>query len=197
MNSAPCPARLLSTLLEPRGGIHLFAASLRLSFMYHKTVQQIEALLQQHNILYKKFEHEPVRTSEEAAATRPEYALTQGAKALLLRVKKNGQKSFVQIVLPGDAKFDSKLARQVLGASDIRFASEAEVLELTDGVKPGGVPPFGTLWNLPVFCDQSLFDNEEIIFNAGDRSVSIALSTRDWQVVVQPSVCQLISTPSS
>lgn len=54
--------------------------------MYHKTVSIIESLLQEHDILYKKFEHEPVRTSEEAAAARPEYNLSQGAKALICQL---------------------------------------------------------------------------------------------------------------
>lgn len=159
--------------------------------MPHKTVSLIESLLTEHDILYKKFEHEPVRTSEEAAAARPEYSLSQGAKALIVRVKINGEKKFVQIVVPADKKFDSAKARKALGASDIRFATEEEVLTITDGVQSGGVPPFGNLWNLPVYCDQSLLDNEEIIFNAGDRAVSIALLSEDWKRVVDPTVAEL------
>ncbi len=160
--------------------------------MYHKTVEKIEALLNEQGIEYKKFEHESVRTSEEAARVRPEYSLAQGAKALIIRVKKNGEKYFVQIVVPGDARFDSKKARDVLGTPDIRFASEEEVMEITNGVQPGGVPPFGTLWNLPVYCDTRVVENEEIIFNAGDRSVSIALSAREWERVVKPNVIPLV-----
>lgn len=158
---------------------------------HHETISIIEALLTKHNISYKKFEHEPVRTSEEAAAIRPEYTQAQGAKALIVRVKKAGQKFFVQIVVPGDKKFDSAKACSVIGAHDIRFATEEEVATITDGVQPGGVPPFGNLWNLLVYCDQSLFDNEEIIFNAGDRAVSISLTADDWRRVVDPVVANL------
>lgn len=160
--------------------------------MYHKTVVLIESLLQEKGISYKKFEHEEVRTSEEAAQVRPEYTLAQGAKALIVRVKKDGKKSFAQLVVPGNAKFDSKKAREVLGANDIRFATEEEVSTITDGIKPGGVPPFGNLWNLPVYCDQSLLSQNEIIFNAGDRSVSIALTAEDYQSVVTPYVVELV-----
>jgi len=155
---------------------------------YHETVSKIEALLREKGVEYKKFEHEPVRTSEEAAAARPEYTLSQGAKALIVRVKKSGEKSYAMIVVPADKKFDSKKAKQELGASDIRFATPEEVSELTGGVQVGGVPPFGNLWNIPVYADGSLFDNEEIIFNAGDRSVSIAIPSSAYQEVVHPEI---------
>ena len=45
---------------------------------YHPTVQRIKDFLNHHSVNYKCFEHEPVRTSEEAAMIRPEYSITQG-----------------------------------------------------------------------------------------------------------------------
>ncbi len=159
--------------------------------MEHKTVALIESLLSSRGVLYKKFVHEPVCTSEEAAMVRPEYSLSQGAKALIVRVKQHGEKFFVMVVVPGDKKFDSKKLKEVLGASDIRFATPEEVAEITDGVKPGGVPPFGILWNLPVYSDISLYTNNEIIFNAGDRGVSMAITSADYRAVVNPHVVSI------
>mgnify|MGYP002623794616 CR=1 FL=1 len=156
--------------------------------MYHETVSKIETLLTESNCNYKKFEHEEVRTSFEANAVRPEYTLAQGAKALIVRVKKNGGKSFAMVVVPGDKKFDTKKVREALDAKDIRFATEDEVSEITNGVKPGGVPPFGNLWGLPMLCDQGVFENDTIIFNAGDRRVSIAVEVEEYRKVVQPQV---------
>lgn len=164
---------------------------------YHKTVQKIKDLLDAAGTAYKCFEHEPVRTSEEAAAIRPEYTISQGAKALIVRIKKKNvspeeEKQFVQIVVPGDAKFDPKKARAVLDAKDIRFATPEEVGEITGGVVPGGVPPFGILWDLPVYVEETLLNNDEIIFNAGDRSFSIAVKSEDYTKVVAPEVVSII-----
>lgn len=160
---------------------------------YHKTVQRIKDLLDEYGVEYKTFEHEPVRTSEEAAATRPEYSISQGAKALIVRAKASGgEKKFVQVVVPGDAKFDTKKVREVVGAKDIRFATPEEVGVLTDGIVPGGVPPFGNLFNIPVYVDKSLLDNDEIIFNAGDRSYSIAIKSDDYIRVVVPEMVDVI-----
>lgn len=165
--------------------------------MYHPTVQRIKDFLNQHSVDYKCFEHEPVRTSEEAAAIRPEYSIAQGAKALIVRIKKKDvskeeQKQFVQIVVPGDAKFDPRKSRHALHSKDIRFATPEEVSELTDGIVPGGVPPFGNLFGLEVYVEKTLLDNDEIIFNAGDRSYSMAISSKDYLASVKPNVVSIV-----
>lgn len=164
---------------------------------FHSVVDTVKTLLEEHGCTYQYFEHEPVRTSEEAAAIRPEYSISQGAKALIVRVKqkhkpKEEETTFVQIVVPGDTKFDPKKARAVLNAKDIRFATEDEVREITGGVQPGGVPPFGMLFGLPVYVEQTLLEHEEIIFNAGDRRVSVALKSADYVSVVQPQIVSLV-----
>lgn len=159
--------------------------------MYHQTVATIEAFLKENGVSYEKFEHEPVKTSEEAAAVRPEFTISQGTKALIVRVKSNGAKSFAMVVVPGGKKFDSAKVRAALGASDIRFATPEEVSEITGGVVPGGVPPFGNLFGLPVLCDENVFNNERIIFNAGDRSVSITIKSEDYKKVVNPQIASI------
>lgn len=163
---------------------------------FHKTVAHIIDTLEKAECEFKTFEHEAVRTSKEAAAVRPEYTLAQGAKALIVRVKfkgvpKDREKQFVQIVIPGDKKFDVRKAREALGAKDIRFATEEEVLEITDGVRPGGVPPFGNLFGLPVYADEAVFAHNELIFNAGDRRFSIAMKTEDYKELVRPNIVSI------
>lgn len=160
---------------------------------YHPVTKQITDLLTEHGIVFKTFEHEPVRTSEEATAQRPQYSLHQGAKALILKVRPtrpNG-KEFAMFVMPADLKFDSKKAKAALGIKDASFASEEEVAAVTSGIQVGGVPPFGNLFGLEVFVDPALFGNEEIIFNAGDRSFSVAMRSADYKKIVNPTVLEI------
>lgn len=164
---------------------------------YHPVVQAILRILDAAKIAYKTFEHEAVRTSEEAAALRPDYTLAQGAKALIIRIKRPNDtgetvQEFVQVVVPGDQKFNTKKVKAVLEAKDLRFASEEEVKELTGGVQPGGVPPFGNIFGLPVVVDVSLLEHEQIIFNAGDRRFSISMRSEDFQKVVKPIVAVVV-----
>ena len=60
------------------------------------------------------------------------------------------------LVFPADLKFDSKKAKTAIGAKSISFATEEEVAQVTGGIQVGGVPPFGNLFDLPVYADQSL-----------------------------------------
>lgn len=159
---------------------------------YHPTVEQIKCLLSDHSIKFDVFEHAPVRTSEEAANIRTGYSLKQGAKAIIVRAKEPGKsRRFVMFVVPGDRKFDSGKVKSAISLVDIRFATEVEVAEITHGVLPGGVPPFGNLFHLDVFADRSLFENERIVFNAGDRRYSIGMKSADYMRLVNPTVTDI------
>lgn len=161
----------------------------------HPIAEKITDLLDKHGYWYETFEHEPVRTSEDAARIRPDYTLEQGAKAIILRVKvPSVGKKFVMLVMPGNQKFDSVKVKSLLRSNDIRFATEEEVETITNGVKPGGVPPFGNLFNVEVVCDMRMFENDKIIFNAG-RNFSIAMMSADYKLLVAPivaDICALI-----
>ena len=160
--------------------------------MEHPIHQQITDLLREHDCWFEEFTHAPVRTSEEAAKIRDDYTLQQGAKAIIIRAKiPNEGKMLVMLVMPADKKFDSGKVKVLLHAKDIRFATEDEVEEITKGVKPGGVPPFGNLFGLEVISDASLYQNEKIVFNAG-RTSSIGMLSSDYKKLVQPKVAAII-----
>lgn len=159
---------------------------------YHPVVEKIKRVLTENSAEFETFEHAPVRTSEEAANIRTGYTLEQGAKAIIAKVKELGKgKRFVMFVMPGNKRFDTDKIKRNFGLVDIRFATEQEVSEITGGVLPGGVPPFGNLFNLDVFADTTLFDNAKIVFNAGDKSYSIGIQSSDYQKIVNPVVGEI------
>lgn len=159
---------------------------------FHSVTKTITDLLIQNNCWFETFEHEPVRTSEEAAKTRTGYTLQQGAKALIMRVKKSeADKKFVMLLVPGDLRFDNQKVKTFFDVKDIRFATEEEVSQVTNGVQIGGIPPFGNLFNLDVFADPKLFENEKIVFNAGDRRFSVAMKSEDFIKLVNPQMINI------
>lgn len=129
---------------------------------------------------FRVLRHQPVFTSQEAAEVRGA-ALASGAKALICKA---GDR-FVMIVLPADRKLASKQARLALGGKSLRFADRGEVDQLT-GLAPGAIPPFGSLFELPTYCDHRLADNDEINFNAGDHSISICMRCADYLALEAP-----------
>ena len=48
------------------------------------------------------------------------------------------------------------------------------------GCAPGAVPPFGNLFGLPVLVDEALSRRDDIAFNAGSNTVSIAMRADDF-----------------
>ncbi len=161
--------------------------------MYHQLVTAIQELLREKGVWYETFEHEEVRTSEEAAKLRHGYSISQGAKALILKAKlRNGEKKFIMCVLPGDRRLSSSRVKSVTDAKEIRFATQDEVYRITNGVVPGGVPPFGNLFGLDVYVDATLLKNEKIVFNAGDRRFSIAMYAKDFTALVSPIIKNFI-----
>jgi Ala-tRNA(Pro) deacylase len=159
----------------------------------HPITKTIENLLKQNNYWFKSFEHEPVRTSIEAAQMRPGFTLHQGAKAMIVRVKKTGaEKNYAMLVFPADQRFNTDKVKVLLKAKDVRFATEEEVLRITDGVRLGAIPPFGNLFGLDVIADETLFSNEDIVFNAGDNSFSIAMKSKDYKALAKPQIGQII-----
>ncbi len=130
--------------------------------------------LEEAGVPFDVIEHAPVRTSEEAARVRGT-ALEDGAKALVVQT---GDRA-VHCVLPAHRRIDNAALRTILGTRTLRFATPEELLKLT-GCMPGAVPPFGNLFDLPVFVDEELAGRERIVFNAGSNEVSVTMRGADF-----------------
>jgi Ala-tRNA(Pro) deacylase len=125
-------------------------------------------------------EHEPVKTSAEAAAARG-FELRQGIKALLFT---NGEGDWVVVDLPADRRVDEKKVAAEMGWSkrSIRMATPEEVTEVT-GCEIGSVPPFGHKNNIPILVDSGVYENEESGFNIGLLTESVKVPTQHMRVV--------------
>jgi Ala-tRNA(Pro) deacylase len=146
---------------------------------------RLHALLQGGGVAFTVLRHEPVYTSEQAAAVRG-VPLASGAKALVLKAGD----AFALVVVPADRKLDSKKARAALGARSIRFATREEVEQLT-GLQPGSIPPFGSLFGLPTWCDPALGASPSINFNAGDHAISVQMTYADYLALERPAPAEL------
>jgi len=150
--------------------------------MSSSVFDRVESLLHEHGITFQVLRHAPVYTSEEAARIRGT-PLASGAKALIVK----GEDGFVMFVVPADRKLDSHAVRRAKSWKKMRFATREEVLELT-GLTPGSIPPFGSLFGLPTFCDRRLGENEVINFNAGDHGISVSMRYADYAQIEKPEL---------
>lgn len=147
------------------------------------TREKILTFLKENNVPYEYLEHEATTTCEEASRAR---GLDQslGGKSLLFKDKKG----FKIFSLSSSLNADSKKIRHILGSQKLRFASEAELIELA-GVTKGALPPFGhPVLPFPHYVDESLFLNQRIAFNPGILTASIILKTSDYLPLVKNSI---------
>lgn len=143
---------------------------------------QIIAMLKGGHILFEAYEHEAVKTSEEAAKIR-NTPLHAGAKALVMFADEKP----VMVAIAGDQKVDTKVFKELYGVRDLRMATPDEVQKVT-GVSIGAVPPFGHIFNIPFYMEKGLRENKNIFFNAGLHTKSISLSEKDYEKVARPVI---------
>ncbi|ALB62485.1 Putative uncharacterized protein YeaK [Cronobacter condimenti 1330] len=158
--------------------------------------EQLVALLTNGQARFRVMEHEAVGKCEAVSAIRGT-ALSQGAKALVCKIKGNGVKQVVLAVLGADLQADLALLAQQRGGTKASLASPAEVDTLTHCVF-GAIPPFSFHPDLHLVADPLLFErHDEIAFNAGLLEKSIIMSTADYLRLAKPALVAFHRAPST
>ncbi len=103
---------------------------------------------------------------------------------------------FVMMVLPASWNVDLHRLREVFMTHDVRLATEDEIKDLFPDCELGAMPPFGNLYGLDVYVDQSLTEDHEMIFQAGTHSEAIRMRYWDFAALVFPVVTEFHRRPS-
>ncbi len=143
---------------------------------------RIQELLHSRGVNFEFKEHEPVKTSQEAADIRGT-PLHEGAKALVFAA----DGATVLAVVPAHKRVGTRAFKRAFGVKNLRMINPDELRELT-GLPVGAVPPFGSVLELPTYVDRGLLVNTRISFNAGSRSASIIMACQDYIDVEQPTL---------
>ena len=150
-------------------------------------LHRILALLDEAGCAYESLEHDPVSSAREAAAAR-DSELDEGVKAIFLKYDDR----FGIFALSAARELRSARIRRGLRVQRTRFATRAELAEMT-GLEPGAVPPFGEpVLPFPLFADPTVFEGRTLVFTAGSRSRSIRMATEDYRRVARPQVVPFV-----
>jgi len=144
---------------------------------------QIMKALDDAGVEHEVVDHEPVYTNPEMAE-RLGVDVSQTVKNLVL-VTTEGR--YVQVVLPGDKRFDAKKVARAAGAKKVSFAKPDKV-EAMVGCKVGCVPPFGHRRPIPVFMDKELLDKGDVYFNPGVHSKSVRIDAARLRDLCKPTL---------
>jgi Ala-tRNA(Pro) deacylase len=153
------------------------------------TVTKLKAYLDENRVRYVTITHSPAYTSQKTAASAhvPGKEL---AKTVIVTV--DGK--LAMAVLPGSFQVDFGLLKEALGASKVELASEDDFRDTFSDCEVGAMPPFGNLYDMPVYVAESLSEDDEIAFNACSHTELIRMSYEDFSRLVEPTLVKFAAT---
>ena len=146
-------------------------------------VERLKQFLEENDVRYVTIRHSPAFTAQEIAAL----AHIPGKElAKTVMVKLDGEMAMV--VLPAPDHVSRNRLKEFTGADEVELASEDEFGVIFPKCELGAMPPFGNLWDMPVYVDERLREDEEIAFNAGSHTELVKLSYADYERLVKPTI---------
>lgn len=143
------------------------------------TVDSVRAFLAAHAPDIKILETDASTATVEMAAAGHGVAPAQIAKTLSLKIKDRT----ILVVASGTARLNNRKVKDALGGKP-RMLGADEVVALT-GHPVGGVCPFGLATPLPVYCDVSLKEFDEVVPAAGSINSALRIAPQRMAELTQ------------
>jgi Ala-tRNA(Pro) deacylase len=147
---------------------------------------KIKHYLDENGIDYETAEHPLAYTAMEVAGSQH----IPGKQMVKSVIVKSGNE-FLMCVLPAIHMVDFDKLKKLLDTDTLHLAEEEELIQLFPDYEVGAEPPFGHLYGLPVYADQILREDEEIVFNAGTHTDVIKLKFSDYHRLVKPVMADI------
>lgn len=149
-------------------------------------IKSIKEFMDNHHVKYVSMSHSPAFTSQEIAAA----AHVSGRDlAKTVVVKMDGK--FALVVVPANHHVNFAKLRDEIGAKQVDLASESEFKDKFAGCEVGAMPPFGPLFDMPVYLAETLTHHDHMVFNAGSHSELVRVTEKDFERMVHPEVVEI------
>jgi len=148
-----------------------------------KCRERMEQYLRENGVGFEVMVHSQAFTMQEVAAAL-HVPGNQVAKVVI--VCADDEKAM--LVLPAPYRLNIEKARALLGVKKARLAKEDEFADLFPDCATGAMPPFGNLYDVPVYVDQALAEESDIVFRIGTHRESMKVAYADFARLVQPTV---------
>lgn len=147
--------------------------------------ERLESYLRQQRVDFEAQEHHTAFTAQEVAQTEH-----IPGKLVAKTVVMWADGRMVLLVLPAPFQVDLTRLNEVIGAKATRLAHEPEFADAFPDCEIGAMPPFGNLYDLPVYVDKSLTEDEIIVFPAGTHTETMSLRYADYERLVKPTIVE-------
>jgi Ala-tRNA(Pro) deacylase len=145
--------------------------------------ERLESHLDQNHIAYSLILHVPTH-SAQVAASLMHFPGKEVAKTVALCA---GEKVLLA-VLPASYHINFEKLSAMVG-DRVQLLEQEKCNEAFPDCEAGAIPPFGELYGVPVFLDDTLAEDAEIVFGAGTLSESVRMGSADFVRLVKPKVC--------
>ena len=153
-------------------------------------LNKLRMFLDSHQVKYVVISHSKAFTAQGIAAVS-HISGKELAKTVI--VKLDG--ALGMAVLPASFQVDLLALKKAVGVRTADLASEREFKQHFPDCETGAMPPFGNLYGIPVYVDETLTRDKEIAFNAGSHYELIKLAYADFEQLVQPLVLDFAAIP--
>ena len=144
---------------------------------------RLEAYLRENAVPFEVQHHPRVVTAQEVAATEH---IPGKMLAKTVMVLADGE--MVMLALPASYQVDLGKAGEALGAVEVRLAEEDEFENAFPDCEVGAMPLFGNLYDLPVYVEEVLAEDETVFFRAGTHTDTMSVGYADFERLVEPTV---------
>ena len=146
-------------------------------------LKKLKDYLEQNQVSYELGYHMRVYTAQEIAAAQH---VPGKEMAKVVMVKTDGKN--IMLVLPASYRVEMKKLKGVLNSKKVVMVKEEEFQELFPDCEIGAMPPFGNLYNLEVWVDQVLTEDDSIVFRAGSHVEIRRIKYSHYSWLVSPKV---------
>ena len=145
--------------------------------------ERMEQYLRDNDVHFETMTHTQAFTMPEVAAAL-HVPGRQVAKVVV--VKADGK--MVMLVVPASHRLNFVQVRALLGAKKANLAKEEEFADLFPDCATGAMPPFGNLYDVPVYVDQALAEEEHVVFRVGTHRHTMKIAYDDFARLAQPVI---------
>ncbi len=130
---------------------------------------------------YVSIAHTPVYTAQETAEAA-HVSGYQYAKVVIAKV----QDVLTMLVVPACERIDLAYLQKVFSTKDVTLVPEKEFSKVFLDCERGAIPPFGHLYQMPVYLSRVFHADRAIVFNAGVYNEAIQMPYKYFIDLVNP-----------
>jgi Ala-tRNA(Pro) deacylase len=149
--------------------------------------ERLEGYLREQGVSFEVQQHRLAYTAQKVAASEH----VPGRMFAKVVIAETDQDDLLMLVLPASAVVDTAKASEAAGGRPVHLATEREFAPRFPDCEAGAMPPFGNLYDVPVYVDRAVGANERIIFQAGTHTDTMSVAYRDFERLVHPTVADL------